>query len=272
MSAPRVSIFDPTGNVTALVEDEIEISAQSAFAAAVMERFPEVEQVGFVRLPANGERIALRMAGGEFCGNAAMSAAALLLLRRGLESDDRQRVMIDFSGVGEAVEVRLRREEKNLFRSSVRMPPAREITEMSVSVGGVEETLPLVRMQGISHVLVTPASRFFAMREDRTAAEETARGLCQALGADALGLMFLEGEAPRCRLTPLVFVPGSGTVFWERSCASGSAAAAMALSACRGEPVRLEFSEPGGTLSAESDVSRGETWLFGTTRLIEENG
>ena len=94
--------------------------------------------------------------------------------------------------------------------------------------------------------------------------------LCAALGAEALGLLFLEGDAPEMRLTPLVYVPGSGTECWETSCASGSAAVAIALSAGCGAPVQLALTEPGGVLKVESDARRGETWLSGRTRFIGE--
>ncbi|MBO5502893.1 MAG: hypothetical protein J5969_00265, partial [Lachnospiraceae bacterium] len=67
-------ILDPTGNITALVEGDVPVSRQLETAARIMQLRPETEQVGFVKL--SGEQIQLRMAGGEFCGNASMSAAA----------------------------------------------------------------------------------------------------------------------------------------------------------------------------------------------------
>ncbi|MBO5556880.1 MAG: hypothetical protein J5927_06815, partial [Oscillospiraceae bacterium] len=73
----QYTILDPTGNITALVESPVAVARQSAVAADLMARHPTVEQVGFVRFaPAAGEKdavqAALRMAGGEFCGNASM--------------------------------------------------------------------------------------------------------------------------------------------------------------------------------------------------------
>ena len=64
--ALRVSLFDPTGNITALVENEVEPALQPELAAALMRRCPEVEQVGFVRLapPSAEVEAELRMAGG----------------------------------------------------------------------------------------------------------------------------------------------------------------------------------------------------------------
>ena len=46
----RYSIWDPTGNITALVESAVAVGEQPAAAAALMERHPTVEQVGFVEL------------------------------------------------------------------------------------------------------------------------------------------------------------------------------------------------------------------------------
>ena len=75
----KYCIFDPTGNVTALVETEVEPPLQPAAAAEIMRRHPGTEQVGFLSDPEPGEKgihAVRRMAGGEFCGNASMCAAA----------------------------------------------------------------------------------------------------------------------------------------------------------------------------------------------------
>ena len=76
----RYSVFDPTGNITALVRDPVAPLQQPVIAAGIMRKHPEVEQVGFVSF--DGALPALRMAGGEFCGNASMSAAALLCMEQ----------------------------------------------------------------------------------------------------------------------------------------------------------------------------------------------
>lgn len=263
-TAPRGSVFDPTGNITALVESAVEAERQSAVAAEIMRRFPEVEQLGFVRFPEDADvQAELRMAGGEFCGNASMCAAALFLLRRGGFSGAEERVLLRVSGAEAPVEVRLRAEADGSFRAQVRMPRPLEIGEREFAFGSLRGKLPLVRMQGISHILIGSESPFFALREDRTAAEEAVRAFCGELGAQCLGLMFLEGAA----LTPLVYVPGSGTVFWENSCASGSAAVGMALAAQSGGSVELELRQPGGVLRVASDPA-GETWLCGVTRRV----
>ena len=58
-------------------------------------------------------------------------------------------------------------------------------------------------------------------------------------------------------------------MFWEGSCASGSSAAALFLSAQRGTPVDLVFREPAGSLRVASDASSGEIRLFGHVTLLD---
>ena len=264
----RYSIFDPTGNITALVESPVDESEQRAVAASIMARHAAVEQVGFVRLPdEKSAPAALRMAGGEFCANASMSAASLWALRLGLCEGE---LSLAVSGAEDAVAVRLKQEDESCFSAAVRIPEAREITAIPFVFEGLSGTIPLVRMEGIDHAVLTPDCPFFALRDRPSAAEKAVRELCASLGAVCLGLMFLEGERAQRRLTPLVYVPGSRTLFWESSCASGSAAAGMLLARQSGERTELELEEPGGILRVESDPQKGETRLFGRTRLRGE--
>lgn len=266
----KVNILDPTGNITALVEGLVPPDRQPATAAKLMEQHPSVEQVGFVRFTegAGGVDAELRMAGGEFCGNASMCAGALALLRNG---GDRGAVALRVSGVGEPVRVRLEKSGKSAFRAGVRMPGAQAIEERRFAFEGRAGSLLLVRMEGISHLMVEEDSGFSALRDDREAAERAVRLWCRELCADGLGLMFLKKEAPM-RLTPLVYIPVSATCFWENSCASGSAAVGMALAARDGKAMELSLTEPGGVLRVTSDPRSGETWLYGQVRLVETYG
>ena len=272
----QYSIFDPTGNITALVESDVETGLQPSVAARLMERRPEVEQVGFVRLAPGGEGPSLRMAGGEFCGNATMSAAALYLIRRweGHEAPlpgEEETVHLCVSGAARPVEVRLWAEAPDCFRAGVHMPQALGIDDREFAYGALSGKLPIVWMEGISHIVIEPDSVFWGLLADRIVAEQAVRDWCTALSVGGLGLMFLDGDAPRRCLTPLVDIPGSGPVFWESSCASGSTAAGMCLAAKIGASVDLTLQEPGGVLRVVSDSTRahGETWLYGRVKLAE---
>ena len=266
-------IFDPTGNITALVESGVAAADQPAVASRIMERHPDVEQVGFITYADDAAAadvpVSLRMAGGEFCGNATMCTAALYMIRENMPGSAAVRVRV--SGAAEPLEVQLRRKDAVSFDAAVTMPPAVGIDELRLADGMLPGSdslsLPIVRMEGIAHVIIEPDSGFFGLKDDPALAETLLRGWCGVLGAECLGMMFLgEGAALR-RLTPLVYVPGADTMFWENSCASGSAAAGIYLAAQAGTPVDVVFDEPAGQLRVESDPLANKTVLHGSVIL-----
>jgi diaminopimelate epimerase len=237
-----------------------------------MELEPDVEQVGFISyeedLAAGGVPVSLRMAGGEFCGNATMCAAALFAIRSGLQGGA---VPVKVWGISAPFEVLLERQAALSYSAAVRIPPALDMDELRLADGMLPGSdslnLPIVRMAGISHVIIEPDSGFFGLKDDPALAETLLRGWCGVLGAECLGMMFLgEGAAIR-QMIPLVYVPGADTMFWENSCASGSAAAGMYLAAKAGAPVDVTFDEPAGRMRVESDPVTGRTILHGSAIL-----
>lgn len=277
----KYCIFDPTGNITALVESGVEEARQPEVASLIMDRHPEVEQVGFVCFSEqNGDAdVSLRMAGGEFCGNATMSAAALYALRNAQSGPGggelRPAVRVKVSGAPEPLDVKLERKEGDSFFCGVKMPPAVSIDSIGFSMEGAEgETLtglPLVRMGGIDHIVIDDDSFFFRLKENKKLAETFIKKWCSLLESDCLGIMFLEDGVSERMLTPLVYVPGADTIFWENSCASGSAAVGMYLASEYNAPVDISLSEPAGILRVKSEPAGGETWLFGTAKPAGES-
>ena len=266
-------IFDPTGNITALVESGVAAADQPAVASRIMERHPDVEQVGFITYADDAAAadvpVSLRMAGGEFCGNATMCTAALYMIRENMPGS--AAIMVRVSGAAEPLEVQLRRKDAVSFDAAVTMPPAVGIDELRLSDGMLPGSdslsLPIVRMEGIAHVIIEPDSGFFGLKDDPALAETLLRGWCGVLGAECLGMMFLGDGAALRPLTPLVYVPGADTMFWENSCASGSAAAGIYLAAQAGTPVDVTFDEPAGRLRVESDPLAKKTVLHGSVIL-----
>ena len=385
----KYCIFDPTGNITALVETEVRPADRAPVASGIMAAHPEVEQVGFVAYndsacEAADAAVSLMMAGGEFCGNATMCAAALYAERRGMPADGAVTVKVSGAeapltvqleeikgsgacagstvndsprAAGEAGSTAARQLSDESaaggasgaagnetapaarYAAAVTMPPAIGIERLELKAGtecserngagpkdgaefegaGGAFGLPLVRLQGIDHIIIEPDSGFFGLKDDPAAAESLIRECCGALGSDCLGMMFLDepeaqaaaqdgqpdaaeaadgcaekteaaadcaapggtaereaagGTAARCdvrRMTPLVFVPGADTLFWENSCASGSAAAGIWLAMKAGSPVDVRLHQPAGSLRVESDPATGRTVLHGTARLLTQN-
>jgi diaminopimelate epimerase len=272
-------IFDPTGNITALVETEVDVPSQPEVAAEIMRRHSDVEQVGFVRMYAPGEgpggaSVYLRMAGGEFCGNATMSSAALFAKRNEEHFGDIVGVSVAVDGISKPFSVELRREDASSWAAGVLMPPAKSIDELRMTAEDYPAAelgnLPVVRMDGIDHIMIGEKSFYYNLKDNRALTESLIRKICRVLDSECLGMMFFaDGERER-ELTPLVFVPGADTMFWENSCASGTVAAGQYLAAKAGEAVSAALKEPGGTLVVESDPETGETWLFGGTKLRDQ--
>lgn len=303
-------IFDPTGNITALVETEVAAADRPSVASGIMAGHPEVEQAGFIMYndaPDADVPVSLEMAGGEFCGNAAICAAALYAIRRGLPASGA--VKINVSGAKTPLDIALRRLDGEgecaagsagspvqigaRYAAAVTMPPAVStgMITLTPKAGaadvppGTAITLPLVRLQGIDHIVIETDSGFFGLREDREAAESVIREWCGALDSDCLGLMFLDDAEAAAwdaksgpgavfketrRMIPLVYVPGADTMFWENSCASGSAACGIWLANKTGSPVDVTLGEPAGSLRVESDPKSGRTVLHGTARMLTQ--
>lgn len=71
--------IDPAGNITVIVDSFVPREQQSRVASELMKLDNSVEQVGFLEKPDDPCcAVRLQMMGGEFCGNASLSAAAVI--------------------------------------------------------------------------------------------------------------------------------------------------------------------------------------------------
>ena len=247
-------LLDPTGNVTALVTDPVAPAQQPFAAAQLMQKEPTCEQVGFVN------RNKLRMAGGEFCGNAALSAAALLCYRDPLPQAAERLVSLQVSGQEKAVEVRVTPQDDRAFLGAVSMPLPKAVAPCTLRFAGETYALTRVDFAGMTHLIA-------AQPIEKQTAEQAIKVWCQTLGAEALGIMLLSDGSRR--ITPLVYVPTADTLFWESSCASGTAAAAAALSLGKSGRQHYEFDEPGGRLCV--DAAPDHLLLSGRVTFIKES-
>ncbi len=249
----RYTLTDPTGNRTVLVDTPVPIDRQSAVAAQLMQAEPTAEQAGFLGESINAD-LSLRMAGGEFCANATMSAAALFAHRTGLREGI---VTVEVTGAKSPVTVAVAASDDGLWRGVVHMPRPNAVEVVTFADG---QTCPVVSFDGIIHVIM-------ACGMPRAEAQALAKRRCAELSADALGLMF--ADTAKQRLTPLVYVPGADTLFWENSCGSGTAAVGAYLARERGADVRIPLAQPGGTLEIEATPDGGLR-LHGTVRRVYE--
>ena len=237
--------IDPSGNITLIVDSFVPREDQSRIATLLMERDPEAEQVGFLEVPEDPCcAVRLQMMGGEFCGNATLSAASVVMQQIGLDAGD---MLIEVSGSPGPVKVTGVMSAPDRFDGEVGMPLPESIYECSFLDGFDCHTLPLVRFPGICHAIVSAGTL------TREKAEAVIGTWCRQIGSEALGLMFFDKD--KSTLTPLVYVESTGTAVWEGSCASGTAAVASYLAELDGEHASVCLFEPRGRLSAEAVCS-----------------
>ena len=257
MSAYRYVLLDPTGNITALVLDPVPPEDRAEVTGRLL---AESEQVAFLEGPARAGALAgIRLMGGEFCGNAAMAAAAWLVRER-LRPGEETVVPLDVSGAEETVECRIRAAEDG-FTGTVRMP----------DILGIRKTetegfpLTMVRMEGILHMILEGEI------PGKEEAEALLRRIAQARPAEkAAGLLQWDGR----KMRPLVYVPGSGSMVWETGCGSGSAAVGAAEAMKAGRTAATDVLQPGGTIRVTAEVSGGtvrRVWITGRVRIGTES-
>ena len=234
---------DPAGNITILVETVFPAADYPEIASRLLAAEPGAEQVSFIEGLSPGG-VSLRMAGGEFCGNAALSSAAYAAMKAGVNEGV---FTVDFHGIERRLSASVKRTSQNSFSGKIEMPLPEEICERHLSFQETGLCLPVVRFPGITHIICTaPMEKAFA--------EAALKQWCAELEAPAAGIMLVDQE--KMELTPLVYVPRPETLFWESSCASGTCAAAAWLSSRSGKYGSFSFAEPGGRLGAETGRDR----------------
>ena len=257
----RYRLFNPTGNITALVENTVAPERYAAVAKKILADCPRAEQVGFVAENDGDAEVRLDMAGGEFCGNASMCAALWYALRH----PDFSCVRVKCSGNDEILTVALTPEENGDFAAALDIPGVNIPVTRLLSLNGRDQSLSVVRMPGITHIIYPCEIKGDAVPLN---AAELMPGWCDKLNTPCLGLMFLD-ESALC-LRPYVYVREVQSLFRETSCASGTAAAGRYLAWLRQKAVNIPLREPGGILRVQASPTTPPR-LTGRVRPEEEH-
>lgn len=239
-------IYDPTKNITLLVVTPVPRNRQAAVAAALLRQKPEVEQVGFLEpASARAARIRLQMMGGEFCGNAAMSAAAYLAEQDQLEIGQSALYLLEVSGAEGLVSCKVER-RIHRFRINVKMPLPTRMGTAQLPLRGRVFSIPAIWFPGIVHCIVP--STFLTKGQ----AEEVIRPLCASLKAKACGILLFDESTST--FDPLVYVASTDTAVWESGCGSGTAALGAYLALKKGADNAIALQQPGGLITAAAEI------------------
>lgn len=233
-----VAVLDPAGNVTAIVCSDVPAAERARVAAQIL-RLPElgIEQVAFLTEPRSGGEIRLEMMGGEFCGNALRCAGFYQALRTGAQG--KSCVFAEISGADGVQPVMADTAEGT---ASTVMPLPLSVQ----SAGWADVQAARVTFAGITHFVIDCAQPDEALVQ---------RAIAAAPEASAVGAIFL--ERAHGSIKPVVFVRETASCVAENSCASGSVAAAVVLTADFADGItEIGIGQPGGTL--EVGVQRAD--------------
>lgn len=254
----RFAKMNPTENMTILVESPVSRENHPDTAARLM-AYGGVfaEQVGFIEEPAHsGARARLQMMGGEFCGNATMSLAALIAFDEGRGGE----IPLEVSGVEGMVLCTVTLEDP-LVKAAwarIQMPPVLAVSARRFEAEGQSFEGALVDFDGISHIMLDAS---LAGGDPRGFAEQAVRRWNGELKRDALGIMLFspgeKGDAHAVHIEPLVFVAGVNSLVWERGCGSGSAAVGAYLAWKRGCSAEVSVFQPGGCIKVRAPYENG---------------
>ncbi len=206
-----------------------------------------VEQAGFLNL----ETRHFEMSGGEFCGNAARSAAMLIAMLA--DETEFEFTMSGYEGPVHAV-VSL---DGNRASVSCVFPNLKAVARPTELPGGKEGMI--VDLGGIVHVLTHDV-----FVNDRAVYESRHREITEALGLSdrsAVGVCWIEpiGHAGSL-MHPVVWVRGIDSFFYETACGSGSIAVAVATNEQEilqpsGQSIRVVIDDGGTHLSSTMEIS-----------------
>ena len=243
----RVVRGDPAGNITAFVLDPVPPELRTEVAKGLL-RLPELgaEQVAFICPPRGDADGRIEMSGGEFCGNAIRAFGLLVARQRGIAHA--VRLHLEISGSDRSVPGG---GDPPGGQAGARMPLPHFVRPLSV--GQLKGTL--VDLGGIAHFVVScpPDGAVMDLVEPAILAPREAGGCA---GVEAYGVIFLHGG----RMTPLVKVPATESLYWEGSCGSGALAAGAAESRGISDGVfSREYVQPAGTIRVELTREKGQT-------------
>lgn len=262
--------ISPGGNTTVLVTSPLISKSyeRAKFAKIILEKYPDAEQVGFINL--NSVYPRLDMMGGEFCGNASRSLAALLAIKgdkRLVGKGEWQEGEISVSGVDRNLQFKvLRREDR--VDSWVEMP----IQPDDDCVKQVKNGLAVVCLDGITHILLD--QNIFPFPDNYKEAAEKIRLDMNLDNKEAVGCIWYRCEKDRWQIRPVVWVRGTNSTYYETACGSGTIALGLYLAKEEKRTVKCEIGQPSGKIISVSVQYNpvlhrfAEAWIGGEVNII----
>jgi histidine racemase len=262
---------NPTENMTIFIIDPLPRSTYSEVANKLM-NYNNLcaEQVGFIEKPTlPGSCSRLHMMGGEFCGNASRAFAAIMV-QKGYSTFQQEGdyfiIPIEVSGNEHILKAEVKELSDYTYDVKIKLPLHNSATPFETHYNGVHYLGLLVDFEGISHVVLYTGNDI----PDEGLLLHIVKERAPLING-AFGVMFYNEEINF--MTPLVYVEETGSVVWERSCGTGTAALGVALSLASQSSIDMVVGQPGGNLEVMTswDYDRiEEIYLKGEVGIVAE--
>lgn len=248
-----ITVANPAGNKTIFVHDKFERKdyAKVAEQLLAMDEFA-AEQVAFIlEAPECGRAEGrMEMCGLEFCGNATRTFGLMVAKKLGIAGAGK--VFVDVSGVEEILTVEVNTDTNY---TKVKMPAYIDIKRFDLSelfdaASAELKNVKAVDFGGILHLIIPDVP---ATVENFQRVKGFVYGI---LNPPAMGVMFYDTKHKT--LAPVVYVKDVDSTYFEGSCASGTAACAVAFAGEKPEGnYTFTFPQPAGTIDASVEVRGG---------------
>lgn len=264
--------INPVENMTIFVLDQLPRKDHITISNRLMGYSNlHAEQVGFIESSKNHtDLIRLQMMGGEFCGNATRSLAAFMVHSQHPEIEkigSKFMVPLEVSGIDEIINCEVEPLEKtNLYMSKIKMPVPLSINEIIIDYSGNKVKTIRVDLPGITHFIVDRDKI-----NDKDKYYEIIKSVMAKEDYDAFGIMYYDYN--KNFMEPLVYVRSTDSLFWERSCGSGSCALGCALAFLNKESLEKEINQPGGKLKVSVGYENhniNSLYLNGEVEIVSE--
>lgn len=264
--------INPVENMTIFVLDQLPRKDHITISNQLMDYSNlHAEQVGFIESSKNHtDLIRLQMMGGEFCGNATRSLAAFMVHSQHPEIEkigSKFMIPLEVSGIDEIINCEVEPLEKtNLYMSKIKMPVPLSINKIIIDDSGNKVKTIRVDLPGITHFIVNKDKI-----NDKDKYYEIIKSVMAKEDYDAFGIMYYDYN--KNFMEPLVYVRFTDSLFWERSCGSGSCALGCALAFLNKESLEKEIHQPGGLLKVSVGYENhniNSLYLNGEVEIVSE--
>ena len=233
------SKFNPSGNMTVLVDSEHEYTDYVTIANQLMQASHVCcEQVGFIIKPQSVDDLyGLQMSGNEFCGNATLSLLHYLKERQLVTE---RQLSLQVSGVTEPTSCVIH----GWGDYEATLPPPLRHEWTTLRLGDAMVDALKIMYASYCHYVIPIVTYDKGMRQqvEDFVTSEVWPNHCKTIG------VLLYHVSTR-QLYPLIYVPELSSVIWEQSCGSGTGSIGIfeALHQTKGQTDVIVY-QPGGPL------------------------